>query len=81
MITIDDTNLQLSDEQEKMIRLEIAVMLFEKAEYSFYIAAKFAGMHWMDFVRELGKRELSIFDEESILRDIQTAGRHAKDNS
>ena len=49
--------------------------------YSFYVAAKFAGMHWMNFVKELGKRELSIFDEENVLRDIETAGKHAKDNS
>ncbi len=81
MITIDDTNLQLSEEQEKMIRLEIAVILFEKAEYSFYVAAKFAGMNWMDFVRELGKRELSIFDETCVLRDIENAGKHAKNNN
>ncbi len=45
MITIDDKKLELTEDQEKNIRLEIAVMLFEKADYSFYIAAKFAGMH------------------------------------
>jgi predicted HTH domain antitoxin len=45
MITIDNKPLQLSEEQEKNIRLEIAVMLYEKADYSFYVAAKFAGLH------------------------------------
>jgi len=81
MITIDNKNLQLSEEQEKDIRLEIAIMLYEKADYSFYVAAKFAGMHWMDFVKELGKREISIFDEETVLRDIEMAKKHAKNNS
>jgi len=81
MITIDNNNLQLSEEQEKDIRLEIAIMLYEKADYSFYVAAKFAGMHWMDFVKELGKREISIFDEETVLRDIEMAKKHAKNNS
>jgi predicted HTH domain antitoxin len=81
MITIDDKNLQLSEEQEKDIRLEIAIMLYEKADYSFYVAAKFAGLHWMDFVKELGKREISIFDEETVLRDIEMAKKHAKNNS
>lgn len=81
MITIDDKNLQLSEEQEKDIRLEIAIMLYEKADYSFYVAAKFAGLHWMDFVKELGKREISIFSEEDILSDIEMAKKHAKDNS
>ena len=56
------------------------MMLYEKADYSFYVAAKFAGLHWMDFVKELGKREISIFDEENALLDIEMAKKHAKDN-
>jgi predicted HTH domain antitoxin len=81
MITIDNKNLQLSEEQEKDIRLEIAIMLYEKADYSFYVAAKLAGLHWMDFVKELGKREISIFSEDDILSDIEMAKKHAKNNS
>ena len=80
MITIDEKELSLTPDQEKDFRLEIAIMLYEKADYSFYIAAKLAGMHWMDFVRELGKREISIFDEENILSDIEMAKKHAKNN-
>ena len=72
MITIDNKNLQLSEKQEKEIRLEIAIMLYERADYSFYVAAKFAGLHWMDFVKELGKREISIFSEDAFLNDLET---------
>ncbi|HSV09860.1 MAG TPA: UPF0175 family protein [Hanamia sp.] len=78
MITIDDKDLQLSEEQEKEIRLEIAIMLYEKADYSFYVAAKFAGMDWMDFVKELGKREISIFSEEAFLDDLETIKKFGK---
>lgn len=78
MITIDNKNLQLTEEQEKSIRLEIAVMLYEKADYSFYIAAKLADMHWMDFVKELGKREISIFSEEEFLKDLETIKKFGK---
>jgi predicted HTH domain antitoxin len=78
MITIDNKNLQLSEEQEKEIRLEIAIMLYEKADYSFYVAAKFAGMPWMDFVKELGKREISIFSEEAFLDDLETIKKFGK---
>lgn len=60
MITIDNKDLQLSEEQEKEIRLEIAVLLYEKSDYPFYVAAKFAGMHRMDFVKELGKRRIFL---------------------
>lgn len=72
MISVDQKELTLTPEQEKELRLEIAIMLFEKAEYSFYVAAKIAGMHWMDFVGELGKRGLSIFSEELFLHDLET---------
>ncbi|MDQ6845009.1 MAG: UPF0175 family protein [Bacteroidota bacterium] len=72
MITIDEKELSLTPEQEKAIKLEIAIMLYEKADYSFYVAAKLAGMHWMDLVKELGKREISIFDEEAFLQDLET---------
>ena len=78
MITIDEKELSLTPELEKNIRLEIAIMLYEKADYSFYIAAKLAGMHWMDFVKELGKRGLSIFDEESFLADVETIKKFGK---
>lgn len=78
MITIDNKNLQLSEEQEKDIRLEIAIMLYEKADYSFYVAARFAGMHWMEFVKELGKREISIFSEEAFLNDLETIKKFGK---
>jgi predicted HTH domain antitoxin len=78
MITIDNKNLQLSEEQEKDIRLEIAIMLYEKADYSFYVAAKLAGLHWMDFVKELGKRKISIFSEEAFLNDLETIKKFGK---
>lgn len=78
MITIDEKELSLTPGQEQEIRLEIAIMLYEKADNSFYVAAKLAGMHWMDFVKELGKREISIFDEENIIRDIEMATKACK---
>jgi predicted HTH domain antitoxin len=53
-------------------------MLYEKADYSFYVAAKFAGMPWMDFVKELGKREISIFSEEAFLDDLETIKKFGK---
>ncbi|MEO6638003.1 MAG: UPF0175 family protein [Ginsengibacter sp.] len=78
MITIDEKELALTPDQEKNMRLEIAVMLYEKADYSFYVAAKFAGLHWMDFVKELGKREISIFSEEALLQDLETIKKFGK---
>ena len=81
MITIDNKDIELTEEQEKAIRLEIAIMLYEKADYSFYIAAKFAGLHWMDFVQELGQRKISIFSDDLVLKDIETAKKLANDSN
>lgn len=78
MISIDEKELQLTPGQEKNIRLELAILLYEKADYSFYIAARLAGMHWMDFVKELGKREISIFDEETFSKDVETIKKFGK---
>ncbi len=78
MITIDNKDLELTAEQEKIIRLEIAVMLYQKADFSFYVAAKYANMHWMEFVKELGKREISIFSEEGFLKDVETIKKFHK---
>ena len=33
MITIDEKDLNLTPDQEKNIKLEIAIMLYEKADY------------------------------------------------
>ena len=78
MISIDEKELQLTPGQEKNIRLELAILLYERADYSFYIAAKLAGLHWMDFVKELGKREISIFDEETFSKDVETIKKFGK---
>ena len=78
MITIDEKELSLGPELEKDLRLEIAILLYEKADYSFYVAAKLAGIHWLDFVKELGKRGLSIFDEKSFLEDLETIKKFGK---
>ncbi len=78
MISIDEKELSLTPDQEKNLRLEIAIVLYEKADYSFYLAAKLAGMHWMDFVKELGKREISIFSEETLLQDLETIKKFGK---
>ena len=78
MITIDEKELALTPDQEKEFRLEIAIMLYEKADYSFYIAAKLAGIYWMEFVKELGKRGISIFSEEAFLNDLETIKKFGK---
>ena len=35
----------------------------------------------MDFVKEVGKREISIFDAENFMRDMEMAKKQVKNNS
>ena len=42
------------------------------------MAAKLAGLHWMDFVKELGERGMSIFSEEAFLEDVETIKKLGK---
>ena len=45
MITIDENELSLTPDQKKENRLEIAIIIYEKSIYSFFIAEKLAGTH------------------------------------
>lgn len=58
MITLDDSYIKATGYTEAELKLEIAVMLFAKAKLSLRKAASLAGLHWLDFMKELDKREM-----------------------
>jgi predicted HTH domain antitoxin len=67
MLLIDDTYVNASGLSEKELKLEIAVMLFEKEKLSLRKAAALAEMHWLDFMKELDKRQIALHYDESLL--------------
>lgn len=67
MLVIEDTYLTASGYTEQELKLEIAVMLFEKEKLSLRKAAAFAGMHWLAFMQELDKRNIALHYDESLL--------------
>jgi len=67
MLVIEDTYLAASGYSEVELRLEIAVMLFEKERLSLRKAAALAGVHWIIFMKELDKRKIFLHYDESLL--------------
>lgn len=67
MLVIEDSFITASGYTEQELKLEIAVMLFEKEKLSLRKAAALAGMHWIHFMKELDKREIALHYDESLL--------------
>ena len=67
MLVIEDTYLTASGYTGEELKLEIAVMLFEKERLSLRKAAALAGMHWLNFMKELNKRKIALHYDETLL--------------
>lgn len=67
MLLIDDTYISATGFSEKELKLEIAVMLFEKERLPLRKAAALAEMHWLEFMKELDKRQIALQYDESLL--------------
>ena len=67
MLVIEDSYLKAAGLTEEQMKLEIALMLFEKEKLSLRKAASLAEMHWLDFMKELDKRQIALHYDESLL--------------
>jgi predicted HTH domain antitoxin len=67
MIILEDSYIKAAGYTEQEMKLEIAVMLFEKERLSLRKAASLADMHWLNFMKELDKREIALHYDESLL--------------
>lgn len=67
MLVIDDSYINATGYTEQQLKLEIAIMLFEKEKLSMRKAAALAGMHWLNFMKELDKRKIALHYDESLL--------------
>ena len=67
MLVIDDAYIKASGYTEQELKLEIAIMLFEKEKLSLRKAAALAGLHWLAFMKELDKRHIALHYDESLL--------------
>jgi predicted HTH domain antitoxin len=67
MIILEDSYIKAAGYTEQELKLEIAVMLFEKERLSLRKAAALAAMHWIDFMKELDRRKIALHYDESLL--------------
>lgn len=67
MIILEDSYIKATGYTEPELRLEIAVMLFAKEKLSLRKAASLSGLHWLDFMKELDKREIALHYDETLL--------------
>ncbi len=64
---IEDTYIKASGYTEEQLKLEIAIMLFEKDKLSLRKAASLSGLHWLTFMQELDKRQIPLHYDETML--------------
>lgn len=80
-LVIKDEDLQAAHLTESELRLEIAILLYQKAGFSMGKASRFAGMNRILFQKELGKREIPVnYEEEELNKDLEVLGITAKPN-
>ncbi len=66
-MVLDESLLNATGYTEAELRLEVAVMLFEKERLSLRKAACLAGLHWLVFMKELDQRQISLHYDETLL--------------
>jgi predicted HTH domain antitoxin len=67
MIILEDSFIEAAGYTEQELKLEIAIMLFEKEKLSLRKAASLSGMHWLNFMNELNTRKIALHYDESLL--------------
>ncbi len=75
-IEISDTIAKKAKLTSQDILLRVAILLFIEEEVTLAQAAQLAGMHQIQFQKELAKRKIPIhYGEEEYLRDLKTIAK------
>jgi predicted HTH domain antitoxin len=57
------------------LRLKVALLLFQEERLTLGQASQLAGLHQVEFQKELANREIPIhYGEEDLARDLRTLG-------
>jgi predicted HTH domain antitoxin len=74
-LVIEDSELERVHMSEQELRLEIAIMLYQKNKISAGRAGKMSGISRMEFLEELGNRKIPVnYDEIEFQKDLNTLG-------
>lgn len=69
-VTIEDQFLEWANMSEQALQNEIAAMLYDKQKLTCAQARRLTDMERIEFYRFLGKRQISIMDENDIMQEI-----------
>lgn len=72
-VIISDEIIKLTNYTDNEIRLEIAILLYQKRRFSLGQGAEFSGMKKFQFQKELSERKIPVnYDTEELKFDLQT---------
>ncbi|MCB0587291.1 MAG: UPF0175 family protein [Phaeodactylibacter sp.] len=75
-IEISDKILNKTGLTAEEIKLRLAILLFQEEKLTLAQASKFAGIHQIQFQKELAKRDIPIhYGIDEFKRDIETIKR------
>ena len=79
VIEIPDNIVALTNKDEKTLKLELAVFFYKEFELTLGQAASFAEISLIQFLKELGNRNIPInYDEEDAQHDVEMAQKYLK---
>lgn len=64
---VEDEYIKAAGYTDEEMKIEIAVMHFEQERLSLRKSALMAGMHWLNFMKALDKRNITIHYDETML--------------
>ena len=72
-VVIPDEILTAAKMSEAELKLEIAMLLYQKSKLGTGTARRLAGMHLIEFQKELARRDICIhYDVEDLQAEIKT---------
>ncbi len=75
-LIIPDDILTAANLSEAELKLEIAILLYQKSKISTGTARRLAGMNLIEFQKELASRDICInYDVEDFQSDLETLKR------
>ncbi len=70
-LLITDDEIKRTGLTAEQLRLEIAVLLFERKVFTLGLAAEFSGLHKLQMQQELAKRKIPLhYDVDMLHEDI-----------
>jgi predicted HTH domain antitoxin len=74
MLLLEDDLEKIEEISDSELKLEIAILLYEKDQISLRKSAKMAGLSWIDFSKILGERDIPTvkMTEEDFKTEIST---------